>query len=339
MSEYLITLQTNDAQKVQFNCADQENVISAAERQGIRLPQQCRNGVCGFCTAARLSGEYELHDYHEAALTADQREQGEVLLCRTYPRGDLHLTTDYPYSSIEFGLYSQVTVQILQKEWVTDQVIHFIVQQLDHLDDLLSAKINAGQYVYLSSMDKKIERAYSIANSSNWTGTLSFFIQLWPKGQFSQHLQQLAINDTLLAKGTYGEFLLQETGLKPRWFIAGGTGLSPILAMLQQMAECGEPHPVRLFFGVRHESELFAQAQFAELAQQLPDFQYQYCVSRPSADGAYPARSVVQAVDAALREANVKPDLYICGSNRLVEGIHFVAQQHDIAHVFFERFG
>jgi ferredoxin-NADP reductase/ferredoxin len=339
MSEYLITLQTDDARVVQFNCEDQENVISAAERQGIRLPQQCRNGVCGFCTAARLSGEYELHDYHEAALTPDQRAQGEVLLCRTYPRGDLHLTTHYPYSSIEFGLYSQVTVQVLQKEWVTDQVIHLIVQQVDYLDDLLSAKINAGQYVYLSTTDKKMERAYSIANPSNWTGTLSFFIQLWPEGQFSHYLQQLAVNDTLLAKGTYGEFLLQETGLKPRWFIAGGTGLSPILAMLQQMAEYAEPHPVRLFFGVRHESELFAHQQLAELAQQLPDFQYQFCVSRPLPDGDYPALSVVQALDATLAETKVKPDLYICGSNRLVEGINLVAQKYDMTNVFFERFG
>lgn len=339
MSDYLITLQTNDTQTLQFNCDAQENVISAAERQGIRLPQQCRNGVCGFCTAARLSGEYELHDYHEAALTDQQRQQGEVLLCRTYPRSDLHLTTDYPYSSIEFGLFPEVTMQVLEKKWVTDHVIHLIIQQIDLLDDLLSAKINAGQYVYLSTTDKTIQRAYSLANSSNWTGTLHFFIQLWEGGQFSQHLRKIAVNDTLVAKGTYGEFFLQETGLKPRWFIAGGTGLSPILAMLQQMAEYAEPHPVRLFFGVRHESDLFAQQELAELASQLADFNYQYCISRPSAESAYSAHSVVQALDAALAETNAKPDLYICGSNRLIEGIKITAQKYQIENVFFERFG
>ncbi|MFA8359650.1 hypothetical protein ACEPT7_17365, partial [Burkholderia ubonensis] len=41
--------------------------------------------------------------------------------------------------------------------------------------------------------------------------------------------------------------------LRPRWFVAGGTGLAPILSMLRRMAEYQEMIDARLFFGVNRQ--------------------------------------------------------------------------------------
>lgn len=338
---YTINLTTHDAQNVQFECNADEDVISAAERQQILLPQQCRNGVCGFCTAAHLSGEYQLRDYNEAALSAEQRAQRQTLLCRTYPQSDLQIATDYDYAAIRFGHAPEAQMTVVEKSRVNHNVLFLAVQQADNLDNLLSANLLAGQYMHLMPLDKSIKRAYSLASPANWEGRLEFFIRLWENGQFSQHLQQLNVGDNLLVRGAQGEFVLQENGLKPRWFIAGGTGISPMLAMLRQMAEFAEPHPARLFFGLRHEADIFALEQLESLKQQLPNFSYQICLSRPSPAWKDKTQSIIAAVAEALDESKATPDIYICGSNRLVEGVLQVAKTYGIASdkLQFERFG
>ena len=78
-----------------------------------------------------------------------------------------------------------------------------------------------------------------------------------------------------------GDFALAENGLRPRWFIAGGTGLAPLLSMLRRMAEWGDPQPARLFFGVTRYEEVFAEEQLAALACVLPDFRTDIVVWHP----------------------------------------------------------
>ena len=42
--------------------------------------------------------------------------------------------------------------------------------------------------------------------------------------------------------------------------------------MLRRMAEWGDPQQTRLFFGLTHYTEIFAQDELRELAESMPDF-------------------------------------------------------------------
>jgi len=341
MHTHLITLTTRDAQQLQFDCREDEDVISAAERHDIILPQQCRSGACSACTATTIGGNYVLTDYNKAALSDERRAQQYTLLCRTYPRSDLQITTDYAHIVIQFGKIPEAHFTITEKQYLTTHVVRLVLQQATGLENLLSANFFAGQYMYLMPPDKQIKRAYSLANSANWQGQLEFLIRLHPEGKFSHFLQKVTTGDTIIACGPQGNFCLHENGLKPRWFIAGGTGLSPVLAMLKQMVDFGEMHPAHLFFGLRHEEEIFCTDTLTELQRTLPDFRYQICLSRAKSDwtGGFNG-SVLYAVESALKTMKQLPDIYLCGSDRLVDGMLTLFKTYSINEqsIYYERF-
>jgi ferredoxin-NADP reductase/ferredoxin len=340
MNNHSITLTTRDSQQLQFDCRENEDVISAAERQEIILPQQCRSGACSACTATTVSGDYNLTDYNKAALSDEQRAQQRTLLCRTYPKSALQIATDYDYSAIRFGKVPEAQFTITEKHYLTKHVVQLVLQQATDIEGLLSANILAGQYMYLSPPDKQIKRAYSLANSANWQGQLEFLIRLQPDGQFSGFLQTAAVGETITAYGPQGDFQLHENGFKPRWFIAGGTGLSPILAMLRQMADFGEMHPTRLFFGLRHEQDIFCEKELNQLQQMLPDFHYQICLSRAEPDWTGYNGSILQAVESTLKTRQQPVDIYLCGSDRLIDGMIALFKMYNIReeNVYYERF-
>jgi ring-1,2-phenylacetyl-CoA epoxidase subunit PaaE len=63
-----------------------ENIIDAAQRQGIELPYSCKGGVCSTCRAKLIEGEvdmdvnFALEDYEIA--------RGFILCCQSYPVTD-----------------------------------------------------------------------------------------------------------------------------------------------------------------------------------------------------------------------------------------------------------
>ncbi|CAK0760657.1 2-polyprenylphenol hydroxylase-like oxidoreductase [Gammaproteobacteria bacterium] len=341
MNKHLITLSTRDTQQLQFDCRENEDVISAAERHNIILPQQCRSGACGYCTATIVKGDYILSNYNKAALSDEQHAQQYTLLCRTYPKSDLHIAANYNYSLIRLGNIPEASFTIIEKQFLTAHVIRLVLQQSNTMDNLLSANIIAGQYMYLMPSDKSIKRAYSLANFANWQGQLEFLIFLQPEGQFSRFLQNATKGDRMIAAGPQGNFNLHENGLKPRWFIAGGTGLSPVLAMLRQMADFQEMHPTHLFFGLRYAEDIFCEKELIELKQALPNFNFQICLSRAQPDwtGGY-RDSVLNALTSALKNIKQSTDIYLCGSDRLVDEILILLKTYKIKsdEIYYERF-
>ncbi|MEO3788039.1 FAD-binding oxidoreductase [Actinocorallia sp. B10E7] len=182
-------------------------------------------------------------------------------------------------------------------------------------------------------------RAYSLANTGNWEGRMEFFIRLRPGGLFSSYLREHARpGEWITVHGPQGAFGLQETGLRPRWFVAGGTGLSPVLSMLRHMAEWQEPQPARLFFGVNEPEDVFGVAEIEAVAAELPGFAYDLCVWCPL-DGGVPA-TPADRVSERLSFAEAVPDLYLCGPPPMADAVVRAATAAGVPpeRVFRERF-
>ena len=83
------------------DCDEDEDVISAALREGYILLSQCRQGVCSTCKAFLADGEYDdllPHSVH--SLSPSEEDEGFVLLCRLQPRSDMVIEFDYPIDLI-----------------------------------------------------------------------------------------------------------------------------------------------------------------------------------------------------------------------------------------------
>jgi ferredoxin-NADP reductase len=204
-----------------------------------------------------------------------------------------------------------------------------------------AAEFEPGQYMSLEIPGSGISRAYSIANTPNWTGELEFLIKLQPGGRFSTYLEQEAkIGQRINVRGPSGHFALQAQSLRPRYFIGGGTGLAPLLSMLRHMAEMQEQQPARLYFGVNYETELFCLDILRELTQTLPQLKVELCVwhSEPSWGGFH--GTPVGALRRDLERGGPAPDLYLCGPPPLIDAATETARSFGISdeHIFSERF-
>ena len=73
VATYTISVEL-DGQQHQFQCREDQTVLSAAEAAGVMVPSSCCAGVCTTC-AARLS-EGEVHQPDAMGVKEDLREDG-----------------------------------------------------------------------------------------------------------------------------------------------------------------------------------------------------------------------------------------------------------------------
>ncbi len=339
MANHEITAHTRDGQALSFICGEDENLLGAAERQNIFLPSQCRKGSCGACVAKVRMGTYEIGAVHAELLYPRERAEGHVLLCRTTPHSSLALDLPYDHAFVRRQRVPERWAEILSLKTVAPGTRHLLLA-LDE-DDLYgrAADFEPGQYMEIGVPGTTDRRAYSLANVTNWEGHLEFVIQQRPAGLFSRYLESAKVGDRLSVKGPLGVFTLQEHGLHPRWFIGGGTGVAPLLSMLRRMAEWGESHPAHLYFGAHDAESLFFTSVLRELQGELPQLQVKYCVSNVETRGEHQG-NILDTLAADLKSAGTSPDLYLCGSPRLVQGARACALTHGVApeRIYAERF-
>lgn len=60
-----------------------QSILDAALQCGLKLPHSCREGQCGSCRSALVSGSVELRKNH--ILTEAELREGQVLLCEGFP--------------------------------------------------------------------------------------------------------------------------------------------------------------------------------------------------------------------------------------------------------------
>ncbi|WP_134700605.1 2Fe-2S iron-sulfur cluster binding domain-containing protein [Ammoniphilus sp. YIM 78166] len=72
-----------------FRCAEKEDVLTAARRQGVAIPLGCRGGGCGMCKIQVTKGKFDRGKSSMEVLPEGEREKNYSLACKTYPLGDL----------------------------------------------------------------------------------------------------------------------------------------------------------------------------------------------------------------------------------------------------------
>ncbi len=62
-------------------------VLDAALAAGLKLPFNCRQGLCGTCKSKLLSGQYDMH--HQGGIRPREIANGMFLPCCSKPLSDL----------------------------------------------------------------------------------------------------------------------------------------------------------------------------------------------------------------------------------------------------------
>jgi len=316
-----------------IDASPSETVADAAYRQGINIPLDCRDGACGTCKCFAEAGRYDLgQDYIEDALTEDEAQQGYVLTCQMRAQSDCVVRV--PASS-----------QVCKTAQASFEASISAVRQLSESTIALSIKGESlsklaflpGQYVNLRVPGSEQSRAYSFSSLQK-DGEVSFLIRNVPGGLMSSFLTGLAkTGDAMSLAGPLGSFYLREIK-RPLLLLAGGTGLAPFTAMLEQIAERGSEHPLHLIYGVTHDFDLVEMDRLDAFAARIPNFTWSACVA--STESSYPRKGyVTQHIEPAhLNDGEV--DIYLCGPPPMVEAVsqHIREQGITPANFYYEKF-
>jgi CDP-4-dehydro-6-deoxyglucose reductase, E3 len=129
----------------------------------------------------------------------------------------------------------------------------------------------AGQFVSIAvgkdDAGSVLRRSYSIASPSTEPDRLRLIIRVIPEGTASELLMSLPMGGEVQMTGPHGFFVLDRQHPGDLVFGATGTGMAAVMPMLAELAE-GPPTGRRyLYWGVRHEADLFAREEVEALAR------------------------------------------------------------------------
>ena len=312
-----------------------EKLLDAAFRHGIQLPLDCREGVCATCRGRCESGTIEMEYVDDEALSASELEQGYILACQTRltSPGTFYFDIDSDICNISPQHYRG---RVSALELLSDTVATLEIT-LEGGEPALHYL--PGQYARILIPGSDENRAYSYASASAQSGVVRFLIRLLPSGLMSDYLRQRCqLGDSISFTAPFGAFYLREVK-RPLLFVAGGTGLSAFLSMLESLAEQGSGgQPVTLYYGVNRESEISELPRLDALAQRLGNFSYQVVVVEPGAAWQGKKGWVTDALDSRLLQQPF--DAYLCGPPPMIEATcNWLSAQPVADHqVYFERF-
>ncbi len=184
-------------------------------------------------------------------------------------------------------------------------------------------EFQAGQYVNLHiPCDGGLTRAFSVASAPSAGRELELDIKRVPGGRGTGYVhEELKAGDRVKLSGPYGRFIVRKSAAVPMIFMAGGSGLSSPLSMIEDLLAGGCELPMTLVYGQRQKDELYYHARFLELATRHRSFTYVPALSHePEGSGWSGFRGFVH--DAA--KAHFKNDFrghkaYLCGPPPMIE--------------------
>lgn len=143
----------------------------------------------------------------------------------------------------------------------------------------------------------------------------------------SDYLRQgCRVGDEIRFEAPLGTFYLRQVE-RPLLLVAGGTGLSAFLGMLDELAERGCERPVHLYYGVRRAADLCELQRIAGYAERLPGFRFVPVLSEADADWDGRRGYLHEHFDAA-RLRDEAFDLYLCGPPPMVEAVRQWLREH-----------
>ncbi|WP_406475863.1 globin domain-containing protein [Streptomyces sp. NBC_01615] len=130
----------------------------------------------------------------------------------------------------------------------------------------------AGQYTSLETpWWPRIWRHYSFASAPRSDGLLAFHVKAVPAGWVSNALVHRARPGDIIRLGPpAGSMTVDHTTDSGLLCLGGGTGIAPIKALVEDVAEHGERRPVEVFYGARTDHDLYDIDTMLRLQQSHP---------------------------------------------------------------------
>jgi CDP-4-dehydro-6-deoxyglucose reductase len=305
-----------------FLCQENTTIFQAAKFNNISLEHSCLVARCRSCIIKLNSGETR-DKLDDLILTEMDRKLGYRLACNSIPVSDVSIDV---INLVDDGIYEKkiLPAKIQTITRITEDAIHVELR----LPPNATLLYNPGQYVNLSRGNLK--RSYSIANAISNEHGLTFFIKKYEGGFMSKYwFEDAKIDDLLRVEGPLGSFFLRNFENKNIIFLATGTGVAPVKAILEWMNLNPKDFiskKVWFFYGARYDQDVYWNPIELEA---IPNLNFIPVLSRPSnqwlGEKGY-IQEVVLRNKINLNDAVV----YACGSSAMIESANVILVQNGL---------
>lgn len=332
-----------DGSEVVFDCEEGDAIMRAALRAGVPFPYECNVGQCGSCRFEVLEGEVESIWDDAPALTARDRRKGLKLGCQTRATSACRVKVRADQNCRPMFKPEVRTAKLIDVREVTHDMreFRFVADGL--------AEFRPGQYalLYLPGVDGP--RAYSMCNQPNQEGEWSFLIKRFPNGAGTGYLfDQMKAGDNISLDGPYGLAYLREESPRDIVCVAGGSGLSPLIAIATAASrqQGADSRKIRFFFGGRGPADICGE----EYLRLLPGFgeniTFHSAISVPELDpnGMWigPVGFIHESVEDTLGVQSLNDyEYYIAGPPPMLQAtLQMLAMKHkvNVERIHFDRF-
>lgn len=301
-----------------------DTILASLIRAGVAFPFSCQAGNCGTCKCELLSGDVFELEYSEHALSAEERAKGVILACRTQVWDD---TVVRRLDTEELVLHPSRVMRCRVVE--LENLTHDIKGLRLAIETGGPIAFSAGQYAQLE-FGPGMSRHYSMANTPD-EPELVFHVRHMPGGRTSSYVaERLKVGDKVKVSGPLGVSYLRDRHEGPVLLIAGGSGLAPILSILETLLGRGSDAPVALYFGVRSERDLYHEARLKGLAAEHRNFRHHIVLSEQKGEKGRRYGLVHEAVAADLKEGDGVM-AYLAGPPVMVEAASALLAKRGLA--------
>lgn len=319
----------DDGKSLDFDCSPEDSLITGAEKKGLSFVFGCRQGVCGTCKVRCAEGEVNHGEQASLdVLPEEERRQGYLLSCVASPRSDL--VVEFPYDAVDVGVDCEAessVATVLGCEQLSTTVFRYRLQHMNSEGSQPEpVKFVPGQYMELNIPESDYWRAFSMASVPDEKGEMEFIIRIQDEGKFSNYLRKhVKVGQQIKMNGPYGQFTLEPSD-RVRAFVAGSTGLAPLVSMLRGMALTGDEGEAHLFFGMGDPETLFYEKALRELEKMMPNLKVHLFLMNPEDGWSGEKGSAVDGFRKQFAGAGVLPDVYICGPDGMIKATEQVCE-------------
>lgn len=312
---YQATVNFDDGVSRSFAVPANTSILDAAIEEQIPLLYQCRSGGCSSCMAQLTEGDAQTRSGASSSLLDSEYAAGQRLLCLCEAQSDCTFSVPYS-SSVGAGAVHEVHAFIDSIEKIAVNVVRLTLElaEGDWID------FRPGQFMQIEVPGAGVLRSYSPSSTLADLPKLEFLVRLIPGGAMSSYLEEHAkADDVLTLRGPYGAFFLREEYKRAQQiFVAGGTGLAPILSMIDSLRQSGGTKPPMLLsFGCATPDALFALDDIELRQCWLPTLQTRISVNQGALETQHLGTPVSALDDSVVISPNAVA--YLCGPQPMID--------------------
>lgn len=298
-----------------------QTVLEGALAVDVPVRHDCCSGSCGSCVVQCVDGQTVVDLTGKVPVNADELVAGLRPACLTRLSTDASFELPYPLNPSP-SAPAKHSAQIVELRQGGSSVA-LLTLKLDRSEGFI---FQSGQYIRLAAPGVGEARAYSIASTTAELPLMELMIRLVPDGKMSRWLQTTAkVGDRVRLQAPLGSFGLDDRARR-HVFVAGGTGLAPVLSMIRSLRD--RDQPALLCFGCTRRQELFYEAELAALAATMPKLEVRIAVME-GADGDLRDGTAVSLLQK--EDFDAETVCYLCGPPPMVDAARKALTLHGVA--------